>query len=159
MIYLPKKVTFISCLLGGTHLASSVEISPSGIWFKHCSIILKSKTKSNTSNGIQGGQVFGTLLEFWSVFSSSLKNKIKRNKLAQIFTAQFCYSFLVLKFFIIMTHVKTGTRLLRFVVAKYDFVIQCFSTFKNNGTIDVSFLTLFSLYFFYIKLSHKFLFY
>ena len=32
---------FISALLGGTHLASSVLTSPAGIWFRHCSMILR----------------------------------------------------------------------------------------------------------------------
>jgi hypothetical protein len=31
--------TFISALDGGTHLASSVLTSPSGIWFRHCSMM------------------------------------------------------------------------------------------------------------------------
>ena len=38
--------TFISCLDGGTHLASSVEMSPSGIWFRHCSMILENNRNS-----------------------------------------------------------------------------------------------------------------
>ncbi len=40
-------VTFISALVGGTHLASSVRTSPSGIWFKHCSMIRRDSRISN----------------------------------------------------------------------------------------------------------------